>query len=144
MENFQQLNFVTRFRFLLLFFKSCPEEPGVEHLTQFKTFSPFHQWFLELCIASRGQKLKESFQRIWITPPTVISMWRNLQVGRKQRPSCQRLQTVSLPMAASQCLKGQLSPYNRTGKLIRPLTLTGSNSAWWCGAAEQLTLVQVE
>lgn len=41
---------------------------------------------------------------------TVISMWRNLQTVRKQRPSCQRLQTVSLPNAASQCLNGQLSP----------------------------------
>lgn len=41
---------------------------------------------------------------------TVISMWRNLQMLRKQRPSCHRLQTVSLPIAASQCLKGHPSP----------------------------------
>lgn len=41
---------------------------------------------------------------------TVISMWRNLQTVRKQRPSSQRLQVISLPIAASQCLKGQLSP----------------------------------
>lgn len=49
-------------------------------------------------------------QRNVSTLLTVISMWRNLHTVRKQRPSCHRLQTVSLPIAASQCRKGQLSP----------------------------------
>lgn len=70
---------------------------------------------------------------------TVISIWRNLQVLRKQRPSCQRVQTVSLPMAASQCLKGQLSPCRD-----KATTWISASTAPCQHIPSQLTLVQVE
>lgn len=60
---------------------------------------------------------------------TVISMWRNLQTVRKQRPSCQRLQTVSLPIAAAQCLKGQLSPCITKKTKLNTKTLPSSHQS---------------
>lgn len=85
---------------------------------------------------------------------TVISMWRNLQTARKQRPSCQRLQTISLPIAASQCLNGQLSPCDMDQTQWDPTLPPGHQSlsnwllqyvcTWELCAQTLLTLVQVE
>lgn len=79
---------------------------------------------------------------------TVISMCRNLQEVRKQFPSCQRLQTISLPNAAGQCRKGQLSPCKiNTIRIVCGFQHTGFFKhvpTQMTVIQSELTLVQVE
>ena len=54
---------------------------------------------------------------------TWISMWRNEQVLRKQRPPCHSVQTASVPSAEGSWRNGQASPYHITKYITHHLKM---------------------